>query len=516
MNVLYCLRRARMYHGDRVAIDYENRLMTYREFGAQVDCSAGKLAAMGLRKGDRVAVWMLNSPEYLDLFFSIAMAGGIIVPLNTRWHINDLVFALRDSEARFLFVDDRFAGLAGQIRELVPELEAVLFWGAGECPGEAVDFRPAQPAGDAAFEEPHEDDVASIFYTSGTTGGPKGAMLTHRNVYANTVHTLLPPSGFNSDFVYLHAPPMFHLADAGAIHGLTVVGARHCFLTSFDAGNLLRAIERYRITHVAMVPTMVNMVINHPRFAEYDLSSLRRVSYGASPMPLPLLKQAMEKLPGSQFYQGYGMTEVACLLTVLSAEDHGLQHADGRLRSAGKPVTGVEIRVVDNNDVDVPIGAVGEVIARGPNVMKGYWKRPEISAEVLRGGWMHTGDLGRFDHQGFLYILDRKKDMIKTGSENVYSPEVESVVCGHPAILEAAVIGVPDPKWGEAILAVVVLRSGATLTGPELIAWCRERLTAFKCPSAVAITDVLPKGGTGKVQKAVLREQFAGPAAQVD
>jgi long-chain acyl-CoA synthetase len=194
---------------------------------------------------------------------------------------------------------------------------------------------------------------------------------------------------------------------------------------------------------------------------------------------------------------------------VLSAEDHGLEHQDGRLRSAGKPVTGVEIRVVDNNDVDVPVGAVGEVIARGPNVMKGYWKRPEINAEVLRGGWMHTGDLGRFDEHGFLYILDRKKDMIKTGSENVYSPEVESVVCGHPAILEAAVIGVPDPKWGEAILAVVVLRAGAALTGPELIAWCRERLTAFKCPSAVVITGVLPKGGTGKIQKNTLRAQFA-------
>jgi long-chain acyl-CoA synthetase len=508
LNVLYCLRRARMYHGDRVAIHYEDRMATYREFGEQVDGSARKLAALGVRKGDRVAVWMLNSPEYLDLFFSIAMAGGIIVPLNTRWHINDMVFALRDSEARFLFVDDRFAEQAAQVRELAPELEAVLFWGAGECPAEAVDFRLAEPADHVVFEEPHEDDVVSIFYTSGTTGGPKGAMLTHRNVYANTVHSILPPWGFNSDFVYLHAPPMFHLADAGSIHGLTLVGARHCFIATFDPEAVLQAIQRYRITHVVLVPTMVNMVINHPRFAEYDLSSVKRVTYGASPMPLPLLKQAMEKLPGSQFAQGYGMTEVACILTVLSAEDHGLEHTDRRLQSAGKPVTGVEIRVVDNDDHDVPVGEVGEVIARGPNVMKGYWKRPEVNAEVLRGGWMHTGDLGCFDEQGFLYILDRKKDMIKTGSENVYSPEVESVVCAHPAILEAAVIGVPDPKWGETIRAVVVPRPGAALTGDELIAWCRGRLTAFKCPTSVVITDVLPKGGTGKVQKGVLRERF--------
>jgi long-chain acyl-CoA synthetase len=240
---------------------------------------------------------------------------------------------------------------------------------------------------------------------------------------------------------------------------------------------------------------------------------LKRILYGASPMPLPLLKQSMEKLR-CEFAQGYGLTEVSPVLTVLPPGDHRFENSERQfapVKSAGKPVTGVEVRVVDHNDNDVPVGQLGEVIAHGPNVMKGYWNRPEVNAEVLRGGWMHTGDLGAFDQEGFLYILDRKKDMIKTGSENVYSPEVESVLCAHPAVLEAAVIGVPHQTWGETIRAIVVRRPHCPLTEQELIIWSRERFTHFKCPTSVVFTDSLPKGGTGKVQKNVLRERFGQP-----
>ncbi|MGD0436630.1 MAG: AMP-binding protein, partial [Bryobacteraceae bacterium] len=364
------------------------------------------------------------------------------------------------------------------------------------------------------FPEPDENDVAGLFYTSGTTGGPKGAMLTHRNLYSNAIHSLLPPGGMFKDGKWLHAAPMFHLADAGAIYALTMCGVTHCFLASFDPVGAMRAIERYRITELVLVPTMINMVLNHPEFPNYDLSSLQRLVYGASPMPLPLLKQAMETLD-CQFVQGYGMTEVSPLLTRLYHEDHRFENTDrdfSPVKSAGRPIMGVEVRVVDNNDRDVPVGQAGEVIARGPNVMKGYWNRPDINAEVLRGGWMHTGDYGAFDEEGFLYILDRKKDMIKTGSENVYSPEVESMLCSHPAVLEAAVIGVPEPTWAEAIRAVVVPRPGAAVSEAEVISWCRDRLTHFKCPTSVVFTDALPKGGTGKVQKNALRERFGAQA----
>ena len=513
MTVNYCLRRAANFHGSAIAIEHGDRRLSYREFYELVQASARKLAALGVRKGDRVAVLMHNSPEYLELYYATAVAGAMIVPLNTRWHANEIVFTLSDSGASVLFVDQHFAPLAAQIRPQLPDLHSYVFAGEGACPEGLLDWNGVRASDDlGAFPEPLEDDVAGLFYTSGTTGGPKGAMLTHRNLYSNAIHSLLPPAKLVSKGRWLHAAPMFHLADAGAMHALTLVGAAHYFLGTFDPEAVLRAVERHRITMLVLVPTMINMVLNHPNFARYDLSSLTRILYGASPMPLPLLKQAIEGFR-CEFVQGYGMTEVSPILTLLSAEDHRLEDSDRQfapVKSAGRPVIGVEVRVVDNDDNDVPVGQIGEVIGRGPNVMKGYWNRPEINAEVLRGGWMHTGDLGAFDEQGFLYILDRKKDMIKSGSENVYSPEVESAICAHPAILEAAVIGVPHPRWGETIRAVVVTRNGCSLDEPELIEWCRARLTHFKCPTSVVFTDALPKGGTGKVQKNTLRAKFGG------
>jgi long-chain acyl-CoA synthetase len=516
MTVNYCLRRAKTFFGDNIAIEHEDRKVTYREFFSEVERSARKLAALGAAPGDRVAVLMLNSPDYFDLYYSTAMANALIVPLNTRWHVNDIIYTLKDSESKLLFVDYRFVSLVPEIRAAVPGIERFVYAGQGNPPAGLTDWRnQTVPATPASFPEPNENDVAGLFYTSGTTGGPKGAMLTHRNLYSNAIHSLLPPGGLFGDGKWLHAAPMFHLADVGALFALTLCGVTHCFIPTFDPVAVMEAIQRYRATTLVLVPTMVNMVVNHPDLPKYDLSSLRRVIYGASPMPLPLLKQAMDTFH-CEFAQGYGMTEVSPLLTRLQNEDHRFEDADrdfAPVKSAGKPIMGVEVRVVDHKDQDVPVYQPGEVIARGPNVMKGYWKRPEISAEVLRGGWMHTGDLGAFDERGFLYILDRKKDMIKPGGENVYSPEVESMICAHPAVLEAAVIGVPHETWGETIRAVVVKRPEATLTGDELIAWCRERMTHFKCPTSVVFTETLPKGGTGKVQKNVLREKFGEEAA---
>jgi long-chain acyl-CoA synthetase len=513
MTVNYCLRTAKRYHGGSIAIHHEDLEITYAQFYENVENSARKLVALGASKGDRVAVLLQNSPEYLDLYYSTARAQVLIVPLNTRWHVNEIIYTLNDSGSTVLFVDERFATLVAQIRAGATTLRHIVFAGAGECPEGLVDWRTADKTGVLSYDEPDENDLVGLFYTSGTTGGPKGAMLTHRNVYSNATHSLMPPARFLSEGRWLHAAPMFHLADAGAIHALTLCGITHCFLPSFDPEATLRAIEHYRITSVVLVPTMLNMVLNHPNFDRYDLSTLKRITYGASPMPLPLLKQAMEKL-GCEFFQGYGMTEVSPVLTMLCHEDHRFENTDRQfapVKSAGKPVTGVEVRVVDDHDSEVPAGHVGEVIARGPNIMKGYWNRPDVNAEVLRGGWMHTGDLGAMDEEGFLYVLDRKKDMIKTGGENVYSPEVESVLCAHPAVLEASVIGVPHETWGETIRAVAVTRPGATLTEHELIEWCRERLTHFKCPTSAVFTDVLPKGGTGKVQKNALRERFGNP-----
>jgi long-chain acyl-CoA synthetase len=496
MNVLYCLRRARGMFGGNIASYSSAGPVTWSQFGEQVDRAAAFLRDIGLRKGDRAAVWMLNSHEYLELYYATAMAGIVIVPLNTRWHEHDVAFTLQDSEAEVLIVDDRFAPLLAH----VPRPRYVIYAGQGACPEGMIPYGHSDSS--YAFDEPDPEDLVGLFYTSGTTGGPKGVMLTHRNLWANLMHSMVVFS--EQAGVWLHSAPMFHLADLGAIYSITSNGGTHAYLPSFDPELCMQLIERHKITQTVLVPTMLNMVIHHPAFGKYDLSSLKYFLYGASPMPLPLLKDAMAKLGQAQFRQGYGMTETSPLLTVLLYEDH----FGDAVSSAGRPVLGVEVRVVDELDRDVPMGHSGEIISRGANTMKGYWKRPDITAEVLRGGWMHTGDIGKFDANGFLYILDRKKDMIKPGGENVYTPEVESMIAAHPSVLEVAVIGVPDEKWGEAIRAVVATRNGTALTEAELIGWCRERMTHFKCPASVVFVDTLPKGGTGKVQKGVLRDRF--------
>jgi long-chain acyl-CoA synthetase len=499
---------------DAPAIRSESGEVSYRDFNARVMKAAAALREAGLRPGDRLGALMLNCPEYLELYFAAAQAGVILVPLNIRWALPDFVFTLQDSGSRGLVIDAKFLPLLDPMRAELPGLETVFFVGDPAAAG-TLHWNSAVDGADPArheFPDPDENDVAGIFYTSGTTGGPKGAMLTHRNLYSNAIHLLLSAS--MEGHTWLHSAPMFHLADVAALFSTTVSGGTHAFIPAFDPVVCLQAIERYKVTMTVLVPTMINMVIHHPDFDKYDVSSMKVVTYGASPMPLPLLEAARKKF-GCQFRQGYGMTETSPLLTMLEPHEHDLPEIDGWLpaRSAGRPVMGVEIRIVDDLDRDVPVGTPGEIIARGPNVMKGYWNRPEINREVLRGGWMHTGDIGAFDSRGFVYIMDRKKDMIKTGSENVFSPEVESMLMSHPAVLEAAVIGVPHEKWGETIRAVVALRPGQSVSEDELIAWCRERMTHFKCPTSVRFVEALPKGGTGKVQKNVLRDQFGKAGA---
>jgi long-chain acyl-CoA synthetase len=485
MNVPYLLGRAKRFYGHRTAVYESDHAVSYDQFFNRVMRGAHVLRALGIGPGDRVAVLMLNSPRFLEFYYATAQIGAIIVPLNTRWNLDDIVFALQDSGSKLLVLDDRFADWRQSIAGRCPELLR-LFAGASTCPEGIADYGKltAAAAGDP-FEvvEPHGDDVVGLFYTSGSTGGPKGVMLTHRNVFANAMHFCML-SGMNPEWVFLHAAPMFHLADGATVYGLVTTGAAHCFLSNFEPESFLKAVEQRRVTHSLLVPTMINMVVNHPAVEQYDTSSLQLLFYGASPMPLDLLRRAKRKL-GCAFAQAYGLSEASPLLTYLTPEDHTFED-DGRqyipVKSAGRPILGCDVRAVDLRDREVPTGEVGEIVARGPNIMKGYWNRPEITADTLRGGWLHTGDMGVFAEAGYLYVLDRKKDMIKPGSENVFSPEVECAICSHPEVLEAVVIGVPDEKWGEAIKAVVVLRPGCALTEAALIEFCRAA-NAFQVPA---------------------------------
>ncbi|HXM41079.1 MAG TPA: long-chain-fatty-acid--CoA ligase [Bryobacteraceae bacterium] len=511
MDVLYALRRAVHLHPDAIAVCDGDRSITFARFADRAARIAAVLRDLGVQPGDRVAVLMLNSPRYFELYHAVPLAGAVIVPINIRWNPAEIVFGLSDSGARVLVVDDYFARVAPALSGALPELR-YLFAANAACPAGMADCEALMTAAAPAAlygALPDENGVVALFYTSGSTGGPKGVMLTHKNLYANAMHGMVALA-VNKDWVWLHAAPMFHVADATVVYSLVMEGGRSCFMPAFDPEACLKAIERYRVTHTFVVPTMLNAMVNHPAFDRYDTSSLRMLIYGASPMPLDLLRRALEKL-GCPFAQGYGLSEASPTLTYLGYEDHTLENSDRQfapVKSAGRPVMGVEVRVVDAMDRELAPGEVGEVVARGDNIMKGYWNQPAISADTMRGGWLHTGDMGTFDARGYLYILDRKKDMIKPGGENVYSPEVESTIASHPEVLEVAVIGLPDEKWGEAIKAAVVRRPGGALTEAELIDYCRERMAHFKCPTSVDFMDTLPKGGTGKVQKTVLRDRY--------
>jgi long-chain acyl-CoA synthetase len=510
MDILYPLRRAQQLHAGAIAVREGERTTTYGQFAQRVTRMASALHELGVQPGDRVAVLMLNSLRYQELYYAVPLASAVIVPINIRWNAAEIAFALADSGTRLLVLDDCFTRLEPALTAHLPQLQ-YLFAGDGACPVDMANYEAvlaaAAPRPDAPM--PDENDVVALFYTSGTTGGPKGVMLTHRNLHANALHGMVALA-VNKEWVWLHAAPMFHVADATLVYSLVMQGAQNCFLPAFDPEACLKAIERYRVTHTFVVPAMLNAMVNHPAFDRYDTSSLRMMVYGASPMPLDLLRRAQEKLR-CPFVQGYGLSETSPGLTYLGPEDHTLENSDrpfAPVKSAGRPMVGVEIRIVDPMDRELPAGEAGEIVARGDNIMRGYWNQPAITAETLRGGWLHTGDIGTFDANGYLYILDRKKDMIKPGGENVYSPEVESMIASHPEVLEVAVIGVPDEKWGEAIKAAVVRRAGSTLTEAELIEYCRARMAHFKCPTSVDFLDVLPKGGTGKVQKTVLRKRY--------
>jgi long-chain acyl-CoA synthetase len=522
----HAIRRAVRFFPNHTATIIDGRKQSYSQLWERIQRLASDLRSLGVNRGDHVAIYMLNRPEFPEVVYACFELGAVVVPLNTRLAADELVFIINDAECAAFITDDALQPMAASFKS---RLEGINHFIAINGAGDFKDYETliAEHAGNQSIQsiqpiqsnqpaplsdDGHtEEELAGLFYTSGTTGLPKGVMLSHRNLWMNAMHTLAARAPENNA-VFLHAAPMFHLATFPAIINVTLNGGAHAILQKFDIKTLMEIIERDRVTSTVLVPTMINFLINHPDIGKHDLSSLRRITYGASPMPVELLKRAMKMLPGVEFYQGYGQSESSPLLTVLMPEDHiveGPEHITRRLASCGRPVIGVEVEVVDDSDRPVKPGEVGEVVARGPNVMMGYWKRPEETAAALRGGWLRTGDMATVDEDGYIYLVDRKKDMIISGGENVYSTEVENVIYQHAAVREAAIIGVPDEKWGEAVTAIVTLKDEASLTERELIEFCAARLADYKTPKSVEIrSGELPKSGTGKILKKELREPY--------
>jgi long-chain acyl-CoA synthetase len=504
--------------GSKTACVDAERRVTYAELARRVSGLGAGLQGLGIQHGDVVAVLAMNSLEHLECWLGIPRAGFVLNDLNFRLAPVELAFIVEDSETVALIVDDAFLEAGRSLAARCSCVRHLIHADAGPAPDGTIAYDELVAAEPAASTG-GGDDLAGIFYTGGTTGLPKGAMLTHANLVANAKHALIG-LGYDEDTRYLHAGPMFHLADGASTYAVTWIGGTHVIVPAFAPGAVAQVIEAEHITHTLLVPTMINMLVNDPQARERDLASVRQIAYGGSPMPAGVQRKAAELLD-CRWIQAYGMTEAAPIVTLCTNDPRGIAgvepHAT-RLRSAGRPVVGVRAEVRRPDGTRAEVGEAGEVWVHGPNVMVGYWRRPEETAAALdTDGWYRSGDAAYADADGYLYIVDRVKDMIISGGENVYSAEVENALSQHPAVLEAAVFGVPDERWGEHVHAVVVRAPGTTPDADELVSHCRNLLAGYKLPRSIDVRDEpLSKSGAGKVLKRELREPFwAGRSARV-
>ena len=507
MIISQTLRRAVQQNPDGIATIYKDRKRSWRDFENRVARLAAGLRALGAERGNRVAILSLNSDRYLEYFYAVPWAGGALNPVNIRLAPPEIAYSLNDSASSILFVDDAFSDMLSKLRPLLETVQHVVFMGDGSLPDGCVDYESL-----IAESDPMRDiseggsELAGLFYTGGTTGRSKGVMLSHDNLVFNALN-VVPEMDYGSGTIYMHAAPMFHLADMASTFAVTLAGGTHCIVPRFDIDDVLSFIERERVTHALLVPTMINLLVSSGRIKEFDVSSVKRMLYGASAMPESVLISAMKQMPDALFAQGYGQTEASPIITALPPDFH--VPGGDKLRSAGRAALGVEVAIFDKDDTERPRCEVGEICARGPNVMLGYWGMEEASAEALRNGWLHTGDLGYMDEDGFVFIVDRVKDMIISGGENIFSVEVESAIYSHPAVQECAVVGIPHDEWVETVHAIVVPRKGNVLTEDELLSHCRELIAGYKSPRSIEFrSEPLPISGAGKILKNELRAPY--------
>jgi long-chain acyl-CoA synthetase len=489
---------------DKTAFICEDMRYTFEQVNQRINSLVHALADLGVGKGDRVGILAYNCPQYFEVF-GLAKAGRVCVPLNYRFVGRELLYLINNSEISTLIFQSEFVDVLSSIRDELGAVKSFICLDAdidGVLNYEELigGFSPDEP-----LENVNADDPCVLFYTSGTTGWPKGAIHTHKSILAETQ---VPYRNLTSRDVVLCVMPFFHVGGSAAhLIPAFAVGATQVIHKRFEESLILRTIEEEGVTYVFLVPTMIIRLLEHPDLMNYDLSSLHGVGYTGAPMPVEALRRGIERL-GEVFFQELGQTETLNM-TVLKREEHKLEGSPRELRrleSVGKPPREGELRIVDEQGRDVPVGQAGEIVARSERMMQGYWRMPEETVQTMRDGWLHTGDVGRKDEDGYIYLVDRKKDMIISGGENIYSREVEDVLYMHPAVREAAVVGVPDNLWGESVKAVVVLKEGASASEEEIIDFCKDNLASYKKPRSIEFRDELPKTASGKIRKVEIRE----------
>jgi acyl-CoA synthetase (AMP-forming)/AMP-acid ligase II len=507
-------RNARLHAADLHLIFGAHR-SSFATFARRARHLASALYAIGLRHQDRVSILAMNCPEYLDVYGACEVAPFIINPVNYRLAPPEMAWIVRDAAPKVLIIEQQYVPIVDGLRREIPSVEHFLVIG-GDVPPWASAFEAALESGspEGAPLRPRLDDVHAILYTSGTTGRPKGAMITHAAMLALCEGWAFE-LGTDLGHKILLSMPFFHIGARSQGAAATVRGGTLVVLRAFDAREVLDTVQRERITQLHLAPTLVQAVLDLPDNERFDLSSLRTINYAAAPMPLPTLRRAIERF-GAILINGYGQTEGGG--TTLRKHYHrpeGTEQDIKRLGSVGQAVLDAQIGIFGPGEEAVPNGQIGEICTKSPQNMLGYWNNSAATAETLRGGWLHTGDLGFVDDDGFVYLVDRKKDMIISGGENVYSREVEEALVAHAAVADAAIIGVPDAKWGEAVKGIVVLKPQHSITEAELIAHCRGLIAGYKCPKSIEFVQQLPRLPSGKISKVALRAEFGCGGAPV-
>jgi acyl-CoA synthetase (AMP-forming)/AMP-acid ligase II len=496
---------------EKTAILYQEQRLTYRELNERVNRLSHHLADLGVRKGDRVGFMLYNSNQFVEIFFATVKLGAIAVPFNFRLVPREIKWALDHIGCKIFAYSQRCATQVEPIKEDIPNVEHLIYSGETLPPGEHH-FEMFTREGDVAepVVQVGTEDPAYLIFTGGTTGLPKAAVHTHHGSIADAVTLNLRMKMWDPDQVHVTQVPMFHIGGLGLMRSFLLVGGMQVLLETFDPLEILRVIDQEKATYITLLPPATYIrLMDLPNIKDYDLSSVMGVGGSAGVLPKALMLRLLDTFPNAFLLYGWGSTEMGNGGTQNLITRALVESDSERIRSVGREVPFLEARLVDEKGKEVPVGEIGEAVVRGPSVMKEYFNQPELTTQVMKDGWFHTGDILRKDQDGFYYFADRKKDMIKTGGENVFAPEVETVIMSHPAVELCAVIGVRDPVWSEAVMAVIKLRKSATVTEEEIVEHCKLNLSSYKKPRRIAFVDSFPQNDVGKILKFKLREQYS-------